>query len=78
MSSSPADKSTSTDTTSSEPAAAELNPRDSTSIEPAPAFGWTAYAERINGRFAMIGFVILILLESLTHQDLFTWLGLRY
>jgi hypothetical protein len=45
--------------------------------QPVPAFGWTDYAERINGRFAMIGFVALLLLELLTHQDFFTWLGLR-
>mgnify|MGYP001799053770 CR=1 len=41
-----------------------------------PGFGWTAYAERINGRFAMIGFLSLLLLEFLTRQDFFTWLGL--
>ena len=45
--------------------------------ELAPAFGWNTYAERINGRFAMVGFVILLLLELFTHQDLFSWLGLR-
>lgn len=44
---------------------------------PEPAFGWTAYAEQINGRFAMIGFVALLILELFTHQDFFTWLGLR-
>lgn len=42
-----------------------------------PSFGWNAYAELINGRFAMMGFVILLLLEVVTGQDLFTWLGLR-
>jgi hypothetical protein len=42
-----------------------------------PRFGWTLYAEQINGRFAMIGFVLLLLIEIITHQDLFTWLGLR-
>lgn len=42
-----------------------------------PAFGWTSYAERINGRFAMIGFVALLILELLTHQDFFTWIGFR-
>jgi hypothetical protein len=42
-----------------------------------PTFGWTAYAEQINGRFAMVGFVFLLCLEFFTHQDLFTWLGLR-
>jgi Chlorophyll A-B binding protein len=42
-----------------------------------PAFGWTKYAEQINGRFAMLGFVLLIFLEFFTKQDLITWLGLR-
>lgn len=42
-----------------------------------PAFGWTSYAEKINGRFAMIGLVSLLILEVLTHQDFLTWLGLR-
>jgi hypothetical protein len=45
--------------------------------QPEPAFGWTRYAELINGRFAMIGFVALLVLELFTHQDFFTWLGLR-
>lgn len=40
-----------------------------------PSFGWNAYAERINGRFAMIGFVALLLLEFFTRKDFFTWLG---
>ncbi|NEP61806.1 MAG: high light inducible protein [Symploca sp. SIO2G7] len=41
-----------------------------------PGFGWTVYAERINGRFAMIGFLALLFLEFFTRQDFFTWLGL--
>ncbi|MFH7241922.1 MAG: chlorophyll a/b-binding protein [Spirulina sp.] len=41
----------------------------------APGFGWTTYAERINGRFAMVGFVALLVLELVTHQTFFTWLG---
>jgi Chlorophyll A-B binding protein. len=44
---------------------------------PEPAFGWTPYAEQINGRFAMIGFVGLLLLEFLTGQGLLSWLGLK-
>lgn len=40
-----------------------------------PAFGWNSYAERINGRFAMVGFVALLVLEFFTRQDFFTWLG---
>ncbi|MGI0489855.1 chlorophyll a/b-binding protein [Pantanalinema rosaneae CENA516] len=45
--------------------------------QPEPAFGWTAYAEQINGRFAMLGFLGLILIEVLTKQGLLAWLGLR-
>ncbi len=45
--------------------------------QPEPAFGWTPYAEQVNGRFAMVGFVALVVLEFFTHQDLITWLGLR-
>ncbi|MBT9313061.1 chlorophyll a/b-binding protein [Leptothoe kymatousa] len=41
-----------------------------------PGFGWTVYAERINGRFAMVGFLALLILEIFTRQDFFTWLGL--
>jgi hypothetical protein len=41
-----------------------------------PSFGWNAYAERLNGRFAMVGFVALLVLELITRQDFFTWLGL--
>ncbi|MCU0552069.1 MAG: chlorophyll a/b-binding protein [Leptolyngbya sp. Prado105] len=40
-----------------------------------PGFGWTPYAELINGRFAMIGFVALLVLQFVTRQDFFTWLG---
>lgn len=42
-----------------------------------PGFGWTRYSEQVNGRFAMIGFVALLVLEALTNQGIFTWLGLR-
>ncbi len=47
------------------------------SNQPQPGFGWTAYAEQVNGRFAMIGFVSLLALEFFTRQDFFSWLGLR-
>ena len=44
---------------------------------PEPGFGWTQYAEKINGRFAMVGFVALLATELFTKQDFITWLGLR-
>lgn len=55
--------------------APESSPQESLN-QPEPAFGWTPYAEQINGRFAMIGFAGLLLLELLTGQGLLTWLGL--
>lgn len=42
---------------------------------PEPGFGWTAYAEHLNGRFAMIGIVALIVIELTTGQGLIAWLG---
>jgi hypothetical protein len=48
-----------------------------TDNRPEPSFGWSFYAEQLNGRFAMLGFVALIVLELFTRQGLFTWLGLR-
>jgi len=40
-----------------------------------PEFGWSAYAERINGRFAMIGLMAVLLIEALS-KYLF-WNGLE-
>jgi Chlorophyll A-B binding protein len=36
--------------------------------------GFTPYAERLNGRLAMIGFVSLLALEISTKHGLITWL----
>ncbi len=36
--------------------------------------GFTPYAERLNGRLAMIGFVSLLALEVSTKHGLITWL----
>lgn len=44
---------------------------------PVPGFGWNRYAEKLNGRFAMIGFVALLLTEWFAQQDFFSWIGLR-
>jgi len=41
-----------------------------------PAFGWSGYAERINGRFAMLGFVALLLIEALSRDIFLHWAGL--
>ncbi len=55
----------------------EKQPPIEESNQPEPSFGWTPYAEQLNGRFAMVGFIVLLILELVTRQDLFTWLGLR-
>lgn len=59
----------------SETAPIDTSPQESLN-QPEPRFGWTAYAEQINGRFAMVGFVALLLIEWLTGQGLLTWMGL--
>ena len=41
-----------------------------------PSFGWSAYAERVNGRFAMLGFSAVLLIESLSHDTFLHWAGL--
>jgi hypothetical protein len=41
-----------------------------------PAFGWSAYAERINGRFAMLGFGAVLLIEAISSDNFLHWAGL--
>ncbi|MAV11394.1 MAG: high light inducible protein [Synechococcus sp. MED850] len=41
-----------------------------------PAFGWSAYAERVNGRFAMVGFAAIVLIELLSADTFLHWAGL--
>ena len=41
-----------------------------------PAFGWSSYAERVNGRFAMIGFSAILIIETLSHTTFMHWAGL--
>lgn len=41
-----------------------------------PAFGWSGYAERVNGRFAMVGFLAVLLIEALSGETFLCWSGL--
>jgi hypothetical protein len=41
-----------------------------------PKFGFNSYAERLNSRAAMIGFMLMLLIEVLTEKGLLHWLGL--
>ncbi len=39
-------------------------------------FGWSSYSEITNGRFAMIGFLAIILIELLSKQSFLEWAGI--
>ena len=38
-------------------------------------FGWSNYSEITNGRFAMLGFLAIILIELLSKQAFLQWAG---
>jgi hypothetical protein len=40
-----------------------------------PTFGFNTYAERLNGRAAMIGFLLAVTIEFVTGQGVLAWLG---
>ena len=39
-------------------------------------FGWSSYSEITNGRFAMIGFLAILLIELLSQQSFLKWAGI--
>ena len=39
-------------------------------------FGWSSYSEITNGRFAMIGFLALVLIELFSKQSFLKWAGI--
>ena len=39
-------------------------------------FGWSTYSEITNGRFAMIGFLAIILIELFSQQSFLKWAGI--
>jgi len=45
-------------------------------IEDEYKFGWSSYSERTNGRFAMIGFLAIILIELFSQQSFLKWAGI--
>jgi hypothetical protein len=48
----------------------------SATTDEVPAFGWSGYAERVNGRFAMVGFFAVLLIEALSGETFLRWSGL--
>lgn len=51
-------------------------PATSATTAEVPAFGWSGYAERVNGRFAMVGFIAVLLIEALSGETFLRWAGL--
>ena len=51
-------------------------PATSATTGDVPAFGWSAYAERVNGRFAMLGFVAILAIELMSGDTFLRWAGL--
>tara|TARA_B100000214_G_scaffold280968_1_gene210572 strand:+ start:87 stop:326 length:240 start_codon:yes stop_codon:yes gene_type:complete len=41
-----------------------------------PEFGWSGYAERINGRFAMIGLLAVLIIEGISKISFLQWAGI--
>ena len=39
-------------------------------------FGWSNYSEITNGRFAMLGFLAIILIEIFSQKSFLNWTGL--
>ena len=52
------------------------NPNRSATTTDIPEFGWSGYAERINGRFAMIGLMAVLCIEALSKISFLEWAGI--
>ena len=50
--------------------------KKSIDIEDEYKFGWGSYSEMTNGRFAMIGFLAIILIELFSQQSFLKWAGI--
>ena len=48
----------------------------STEIKDEYNFGWSSYSEKTNGRFAMIGFLAIVLIELFSKQSFLKWAGI--
>ncbi|MEN9860363.1 MAG: chlorophyll a/b-binding protein [Vulcanococcus sp.] len=62
-------------TTSPETEATSAVPATSATTNDVPAFGWSGYAERVNGRFAMVGFAAILVVEAISGDTFLRWAG---
>tara|TARA_S200000501_G_scaffold44220_1_gene35821 strand:+ start:181 stop:414 length:234 start_codon:yes stop_codon:yes gene_type:complete len=49
---------------------------ESIEIEDTYKFGWSNYSEITNGRFAMLGFLTIILIELISKKSFLNWAGI--
>ena len=63
-------------TSPSETPATASVPGTSATTSDVPAFGWSGYAERVNGRFAMVGFTAILVIEAISGDTFLHWAGL--
>ena len=54
----------------------EKDDKLSEEVEDNYKFGWGSYSEITNGRFAMIGFLAIILIELFSRQSFLKWAGI--
>ena len=54
----------------------EKDDKLSEAVEDNYKFGWGSYSEITNGRFAMIGFLAIILIELFSRQSFLKWAGI--
>ena len=50
--------------------------KGSIDIEDIYKFGWSNYSEITNGRFAMLGFLAIILIELISQSSFLDWAGI--
>ena len=50
--------------------------KESIEIKDEYKFGWSSYSEITNGRFAMIGFLAIVLIELFSKQSFLKWAGI--
>ncbi|MFZ9973558.1 MAG: chlorophyll a/b-binding protein [Vulcanococcus sp.] len=62
-------------TTSPETEATSAVPATSATTNDVPAFGWSGYAEWVNGRFAMVGFAAILVVEAISGDTFLRWAG---
>ena len=53
-----------------------LNLQDQNNLNDEYVFGWGQYSEITNGRFAMIGFAAIILIEMISKKSFLVWAGI--